>query len=120
MKYYKYIFIFILCISFKIQSDQTKTVSYIFSDENTNQIVMNIEAALARAQASQGIIPNWAAEEITKKANINYMPIEEIIIENELIRHRLVSRLNVWKRSLDNGAEEYLHFCATTQQTYTT
>ena len=85
MKYYKYIFIFILCISFKIQSDQTKTVSYIFSDENTNQIVMNIEAALARAQASQGIIPNWAAEEITKKANINYMPIEEIIIENEVL-----------------------------------
>ena len=120
MKYYKYIFIFILCISFKIQSDQTKTVSYIFSDENTNQIVMNIEAALARAQASQGIIPNWAAEEITKKANINYMPIEEIAIENELIRHRLVSRLNVWKRSLDNGAEEYLHFGATTVDIFDT
>ncbi len=120
MKYYKYIFIFILFISFKIQSDQTKTVSYIFSDENTNQIVMNIEAALARAQASQGIIPNWAAEEITKKANINYMPIEEIIIENELIRHRLVSRLNVWKRSLDNGAEEYLHFGATTVDIFDT
>ena len=81
---------------------------------------MNIEAALARAQASQGIIPNWAAEEITKKANINYMPIEEIIIENELIRHRLVSRLNVWKRSLDNGAEEYLHFGATTVDIFDT
>ena len=120
MKYYKYIFIFIFCISFKIQSDQTKTVSYIFSDENTNQIVMNIEAALARAQASQGIIPKWAAEEITKKANINYMPIEEIAIENELIRHRLVSRLNVWKRSLDNGAEEYLHFGATTVDIFDT
>ena len=120
MKYYKYIFIFIFSISFKIQSDQTKTVSYIFSDENTNQIVMNIEAALARAQASQGIIPNWAAEEITKKANINYMPIEEIAIENELIRHRLVSRLNVWKRSLDNGAEEYLHFGATTVDIFDT
>jgi adenylosuccinate lyase len=81
---------------------------------------MNIEAALARAQASQGIIPNWAAEEITKKANINYMPIEEIAIENELIRHRLVSRLNVWKRSLDNGAEEYLHFGATTVDIFDT
>tara|TARA_Y200000002_G_scaffold381986_1_gene397567 strand:+ start:1623 stop:2885 length:1263 start_codon:yes stop_codon:yes gene_type:complete len=81
---------------------------------------MNIEAALARAQASQGIIPKWAAEEITKKANINYMPIEEIVIENELIRHRLVSRLNVWKRSLDNGAEEYLHFGATTVDIFDT
>ena len=48
------------------------------------------------------------------------MPIEEIIIENELIRHRLVSRLNVWKRSLDNGAEEYLHFGATTVDIFDT
>ena len=87
---------------------------------NTNQLVMDIEAALARAQSSQGIIPEWAANEITAKADVKYMPQVEINKENELVRHRLVSRLNVWKKSLDLGAEEYLHFGATTVDIFDT
>ena len=81
---------------------------------------MDIEAALARAQSSQGIIPEWAANEITAKADVKYMPQVEINKENELVRHRLVSRLNVWKKSLDLGAEEYLHFGATTVDIFDT
>ena len=59
-------------------AEDSKTVSDIFKSSNANQIVMDIEAALARAQASQGIIPLWAAEEITKKAEIKYMPNKEV------------------------------------------
>ena len=103
-----------------VVTDETKDIAYIYSYDNTNQIVMNIEAALARAQASQGIIPEWAAEEITKKAEVRYMPKTEVDAENEFVRHRLVSRLNVWKRSLDNGAEEYLHYGATTVDIFDT
>jgi len=103
-----------------ISSDDNQTIKYIFSTNNTNQLVMDIEAALARAQSSQGIIPEWAANEITAKANVKYMPQVEINKENELVRHRLVSRLNVWKKSLDFGAEEYLHFGATTVDIFDT
>ena len=103
-----------------ISSDDNQTIKYIFSTNNTNQLVMDIEAALARAQSSQGIIPEWAANEITAKANVKYMPQVEINKENELVRHRLVSRLNVWKKSLDLGAEEYLHFGATTVDIFDT
>ena len=103
-----------------ISSDDNQTIKYIFSTNNTNQLVMDIEAALARAQSSQGIIPEWAANEITAKANVKYMPQIEINKENELVRHRLVSRLNVWKKSLDLGAEEYLHFGATTVDIFDT
>ena len=103
-----------------VVTDETKDIAYIYSYDNTNQIVMNIEAALARAQASQGIIPEWAAEEITKKAEVRYMPKTEVDVENEFVRHRLVSRLNVWKRSLENGAEEYLHYGATTVDIFDT
>ena len=110
----------LLIFSMSVVSDETKDIAYIYSYDNTNQIVMNIEAALARAQASQGIIPEWAAEEITKKAEVRYMPKTEIDAENEFVRHRLVSRLNVWKRSLDNGAEEYLHYGATTVDIFDT
>ena len=110
----------LLIFSMSVVSDDTKDIAYIYSYDNTNQIVMNIEAALARAQASQGIIPEWAAEEITKKAEVRYMPKIEVDAENEFVRHRLVSRLNVWKRSLDNGAEEYLHYGATTVDIFDT
>lgn len=110
----------LLIFSMSVVSDETKDIAYVYSYDNTNQIVMNIEAALARAQASQGIIPEWAAEEITKKAEVRYMPKTEVDAENEFVRHRLVSRLNVWKRSLDNGAEEYLHYGATTVDIFDT
>ena len=110
----------LMIFSMSVVSDDTKDISYIYSYDNSNQIVMNIEAALARAQASQGIIPEWAAEEITKKAEVKYMPKTEVDAENEFVRHRLVSRLNVWKRSLDNGAEEYLHYGATTVDIFDT
>ena len=110
----------LMIFSMSVVSDDTKDIAYIYSYDNTNQIVMNIEAALARAQASQGIIPEWAAEEITKKAEVRYMPKTEVDAENEFVRHRLVSRLNVWKRSLENGAEEYLHYGATTVDIFDT
>ncbi len=110
----------LLIFSMSVVTDETKDIAYIYSYDNTNQIVMNIEAALARAQASQGIIPEWAAEEITKKAEVRYMPKTEVDAENEFVRHRLVSRLNVWKRSLDDGAEEYLHYGATTVDIFDT
>ena len=110
----------LMIFSMSVVSDDTKDISYIYSYDNTNQIVMNIEAALARAQASQGIIPEWAAEEITKKAEVRYMPKTEVDAENEFVRHRLVSRLNVWTRSLDDGAEEYLHYGATTVDIFDT
>ncbi len=110
----------LLIFSMSVVTDETKDIAYVYSYDNTNQIVMNIEAALARAQASQGIIPEWAAEEITKKAEVRYMPKTEVDAENEFVRHRLVSRLNVWKRSLDNGAEEYLHYGATTVDIFDT
>ena len=110
----------LMIFSMSVVTDETKDIAYIYSYDNTNQIVMNIEAALARAQASQGIIPEWAAEEITKKAEVRYMPKTEVDAENEFVRHRLVSRLNVWKRSLENGAEEYLHYGATTVDIFDT
>ncbi len=110
----------ILIASNIFSSDESQSIKDVFSSNNTNQIIMDIEAALARAQSYQGIIPDWAANEITIKANIKYMPQDKVDQEYELVRHRLVSRLNVWKKSLDFGAEEYLHFGATTVDIFDT
>ena len=60
------------------------------------------------------IIPLWAAKEISSKANIKYLSQKDIDEEHKLVRHTLVARLNVWKRSIDAEAAEYLHYGATT------
>ena len=91
-----------------------ETVSDIFKPDYKNQFFMDIEAALAEAQSDLGLIPIWAAVEISSKANIRYLSQKDIDAENKLVRHSLVARLNVWKRSIDKDASEYLHYGATT------
>lgn len=110
----------ILFLVFGAEAQDVEKVSDVFKTNYSDQMIMNIEAALARAQASQEIIPEWAAVEITNKANIKYMPSKDVSKEYAAVKHRLVARLNIWKKSLDNGAEEYLHFGATTVDIYDT
>ena len=106
--------ILILFLTFCIKLQADKTVSQIFNTDYRNQLFMDVEVALAQAQASLGIIPKWAADSIESKADIEYMSQKDINAEYELVRHTLVARLNVWKRSIDKEAAEYLHFGATT------
>ena len=106
--------ILILFLMFCIKLQADKTVSQIFNTDYRNQLFMDVEVALAQAQASLGIIPKWAADSIESKADIEYMSQKDINAEYELVRHTLVARLNVWKRSIDKEAAEYLHFGATT------
>ena len=89
-------------------------VENIFSNDNKNQLFMNVEVALAEAQSELGIIPDWAAEEFRQKAEIKYLEHKEVVKENSKVRHGLVARLNVWKRSLNDEASEFLHYGATT------
>ena len=44
----------------------------IFSEDSVFQSWMDFEAALARAEASMGIVPQEAANEITDKASIEF------------------------------------------------
>ena len=90
------------------------TVSDIFKPNYKNQLFMDVEVALAEAQSELEIIPLWAAKEISSKANIKYLSQKDIDEEHKLVRHTLVARLNVWKRSIDAEAAEYLHYGATT------
>jgi len=106
--------ILILFLMFCIKLQADKTVSQIFNTDYRNQLFMDVEVALAQAQASLGIIPKWAADSIESKADIEHMSQKDINAEYELVRHTLVARLNVWKRSIDKEAAEYLHFGATT------
>ena len=53
-------------------------VSEIFNESNIFQSYLDVESALARAQASQGIIPLQAAEIITENAKLELLEIQNI------------------------------------------
>ena len=103
-----------ISFTFCLFSFSENQVADVFKSNYKNQLFMDVEAALAEAQAEIGIIPQWAADEIKLKANTKYLQQKDIDIEQSYVRHTLVARLNVWKKSLDNNASEYLHFGATT------
>ncbi len=108
----KYLLSFLIISSGAIFAEDT--VANIFKASYKNQLFMDVEVALAEAQSNLGIIPSWAANEISSKADIKYLSQKDIDKEHKLVRHTLVARLNVWKRSIDKDAAEYLHYGATT------
>lgn len=101
-------------------SQETETIEDIFSPDTTQHYVMQVEAALAIAQAQYGVVPVEAAEEIRAKSTLNYAPPTEVAEEYAKVRHRMVALLNVWRRSLSAEAQTALHYGATTVDIYDT
>lgn len=103
-----------------VAAQKAERVPDVFEPDYRNGLVMDVEAALAGAQAELGLIPQSAANEIAAKADTRFAPLDEIAKENSIVRHRMVALLNVWKRSLSTEAADALHFGATTVDIYDT
>ena len=87
----------------------------IFGGENTLQQEMLVEAALARAQARLGIIPQEAADEITRKCDVSLLDEAEHRRQVEITNHPLVPLIRVYSAICENGYGEYIHYGATSQ-----
>jgi adenylosuccinate lyase len=101
-------------------SEKPDRVAEVFTDAHLNTLVMQVEAALAEAQAAEGVISANAAREIRQTASPDYAPLDAVAAEYEIVRHRMVALLNVWRRSLSEEARQALHFGATTVDIYDT
>lgn len=93
----------------------TPAMRAIFSEENRIQKWLDVEAALAKAQAKLGIIPSEAAEEIAKKAHYKFMDMDFIFAEFKKTKHPLVPTVRGLEKACENGFGEYVHFGVTTQ-----
>ncbi|EAK9869227.1 adenylosuccinate lyase [Campylobacter sp. LMG 7929] len=93
----------------------TPAMRAIFSEENRIQKWLDVEAALAKAQAKLGIIPNEAAVEIAKKAHYKFMDMDFIFAEFKKTKHPLVPTVRGLEKACENGLGEYVHFGVTTQ-----
>jgi adenylosuccinate lyase len=96
------------------------TVEAVFEPDYRNARVMAVEAAIAAAQAEYGIIPQSAADEIARTASTAFAPLADVEAEYDVVRHRMVALLNVWRRSLSQTAGDGLHLGVTTVDVYDT
>jgi 3-carboxy-cis,cis-muconate cycloisomerase len=92
----------------------TPEIREIFDEEGYIDRFLQFEAALARAEADVGLVPTAAAEEMTRRASVEYVDVDEVaanLAEQGLLS---MSIIDAWKEQLDD-AGEYVHWGATSQ-----
>src|SRR5579863_6340540 len=93
----------------------TEAMRRVFSDENRVQRYLDIEAALARAQARLGIIPKNAAEEICRHCSAESFDFELLKKQTERIGYPVLPVVQQLVKKCRDGLGEWCHWGATTQ-----
>lgn len=93
----------------------TKEMRDVFDDRKRYQRWLDIEVALANAQANLGIIPKYAAKEISKNAKLELLDLENIKRDLKKTGHSLVPLLKEVQSVCNGDAGEYIHYGPTTQ-----
>jgi 3-carboxy-cis,cis-muconate cycloisomerase len=93
----------------------TPAMRAVFSDEARLQRMLDVEAALARAQAKLGLIPAEAAAEITAKADVARFDPAAIGRGTELVGYPVVPLTKALSQACAGDAGRYVHWGATTQ-----
>jgi 3-carboxy-cis,cis-muconate cycloisomerase len=93
----------------------TPAMRAVFSDEARLQRMLDVEAALARAQAQLGLIPAAAAAEITANADLARFDLAAIGKGTELVGYPIVALVKALSRACAGDAGCYVHWGATTQ-----
>lgn len=93
----------------------TDEMRRIFEDRNLLQKWMDVEAALARAEATVGLIPKLAAKEISRKASAALLDVDAIKRGIDETSHPIVPFLHAYQAVCADNTGEYLHWGATTQ-----
>ncbi|MCM5681283.1 adenylosuccinate lyase family protein [Schlegelella sp. S2-27] len=92
----------------------------LWSDEATLQAWLDVEAALAQAQAGLGLIPAEAAATIAAHADARLFDTERLAEEIAFAQHPLVPVLHRFEELCGEPAAGYLHWGATTQNIFDT
>jgi len=85
----------------------------IWESENKLQKMLDVESALAQAEAELGIIPKEVAKEIKNKAFTKYVTLERVDEIERDTNHDIASVVQGLAEQCDGDAGEYIHFGAT-------
>lgn len=87
----------------------------IFNDRALLQSWLDVEAALARAQAGLGVIPHRAAEAITAAARVERLDLQAVASGAQDTVHPLVPMVRALTDACEGDAGRHVHLGATTQ-----
>lgn len=93
----------------------TPEMREIFSDRRTVQAWLDVEVALAEAEAELGIIPDAAAEAIKDVGDAEMYNLAEMKLEMDRTSHPIVPLVRAIGAKCDGDYGEYVHWGATTQ-----
>ncbi|HVP08562.1 MAG TPA: 3-carboxy-cis,cis-muconate cycloisomerase [Burkholderiales bacterium] len=93
----------------------TAEMRAIFSDAGYLARCLDVEAALARAQAGLGMIPAAAASEISAKAQPGILNLERLKRETEVVGYPILPLVKQLAAACAGEAGRYVHWGATTQ-----
>ncbi|HET7722819.1 MAG TPA: lyase family protein, partial [Acidimicrobiales bacterium] len=93
----------------------TDELRAIFDERARLQSWLDILAALARAQASAGIIPPESAKEITAAADVDLLDLAFVAEETRRTSHSTLGLIHGWQRVLPAPASEHVYLGATVQ-----
>jgi 3-carboxy-cis,cis-muconate cycloisomerase len=93
----------------------TEAMRRVFSDENRVQKYLDFESALAQAQARLGIIPQRAAEEISRHCNVAEIDFAKLKVQTERIGYPVLPVVQQLVGLCRDGLGEWCHWGATTQ-----
>ena len=91
----------------------TPEMKSIWEEENKLQRMLDVESALAQAEGKLGIIPQEVADEIAAKANTKYVKLERMKAIEAETNHDIAALSKSITEVCENGAGEYVHFGAT-------
>jgi 3-carboxy-cis,cis-muconate cycloisomerase len=93
----------------------TEPMRRVFSDGNRLQKYLDIEAALARAQARLGIIPQEACDEIVKHCKFDRLDLVRLKTQTERIGYPVLPVVQQLVALCRDNLGEWCHWGATTQ-----
>lgn len=101
----------LLCpLDFRYGRDEMKA---IFTKRARLENLLAVEAALARAQADLGIVPDGAAEEITAKASTDHVDPDRVDELEAKLRHDIMAMAQALAEACEGDAGSYVHLGAT-------
>lgn len=94
---------------------QTPEMRAVFAWRTTLQCWLDVEAALAAAEADAGLIPPAAAGEIARNCRVERLDLDAIGDEYARTDHLIMSVVDAVASRCEGDAGQYLHWGATTQ-----
>lgn len=93
----------------------TDEMRALFSDMALTQRYLDVEAALARAQAKVGVIPEEAAAAISAVAIVDRVDFDKLSARTQIVGYPILPLVEQLAEWAEGGLGQYCHWGATTQ-----